>query len=180
MKCLTREECARYVRGLGFGIGDQRMAKSRGLRDGVSARLRIPDSSGGQRALVDRVLELYGTSKDLMFWVCQRGASWSDEYAEVLHQIRMAEGEDRLLVDAPCHLFSENEEGLARGVMLLVLALRWNACLAREGIFCLLSLRKGDRMTIAARDHATISGIVSKLENGGFILERKPSCQSRE
>ncbi len=173
MKCLTRDECAQYTRGLGFSIGDHGMARSLDQLDGgASAWMRVPDSPGDQRALVDRALELYGSSRELMLWVCQKNASWVEEYAEVLHQVRLAEGEGRSLVDAPGHLFCDNEEGLARGMVLLVLVLQWDFCLAGEGMLCLLSQSNGDRLTIAARDRATISGIVSKLENAGFHLDQ--------
>jgi hypothetical protein len=176
MRCLSWDEYARYGGGFGFAIGGRGVRIRAGGRDHChSAWLQVPDSSTRQRALSDRLIELYGTSKGLLLWVCQENASWSDEYAEVLRQIRLAEGEERPLADAPGHLFAENEEGLARGMVLLLLALRWNACLALESKLFVAFLSQGDGMTIVAGNPATLSEVISKLAGGGFRLDREPA-----
>lgn len=167
MRCLDVAECRSILEEHVIPLDAE---DGRSCNEIHSANMLIPDLAYRQRALVNVLLSHLPEGAETLLWVRQEGASWYADFAEVLHQLRLAEGDSRPLEEAPGHLFHADERELVAGVFGLVLVLGWDTLMATISTDLLISVRRGRELAIKGASLTAISALVSRLSEAGFLF----------
>ena len=129
MKCISAAECEQRVQNLDLTIEVQVLRFVNG-RVPASRALKIPDSARRQALGVNTLFRAFpDDTNGWLLWVLEWGVWPDEEYPELWYEIREHHGERRPIIEAPGHLFAQEEQGLARGMTRLAMLFGWTAFL---------------------------------------------------
>ena len=130
MDFLTDQECAVWAaeHGIPLAVRPQWSAlESAGYH---SVRFEIP-SDAGRRIALARLLWEAATPYpgEALLWITEWGVWASGEHMPLARQLRERFGEDRLLKEAPGHVFAAGEDDVALSFLVIALLFLWDAWL---------------------------------------------------
>jgi hypothetical protein len=165
MKCITDAECEQKVQGLHLRIEGQLLRRIKG-RAPATLDLKIPDSTRRQALAINEVFRAFpDDTSEWLIWALEWDVWPSEEYRELWDEIREHHGEHRWLINAPGHLFAQNEKGLARAMMRLAMLFGWTAYLIPNPAFFVVFIDDDELMSIQAKDMPSISGLAAKIDD---------------
>jgi hypothetical protein len=163
MRFLTAAECASEVKRLGIEV-DPVVGPPGTHRDSVTAELMVPKHCGQQAHIINVLFDEYRGDASLLLWLRDWGIFMGEEYPEIWLAIRERYGERRPIIEAPGHLFSSGERGLARGMARLAMLFGWDADLICDPVSSiqLISLTHDGAVWIVAEANI-VGSLQSKL-----------------
>lgn len=163
MKAFSDEECAHWlaVRGI---AADPYYNKSG--RSSAFDQFRIPQHARGASAMFRSIVACAEPFESALLQVIDWSLYESDEM-EMVCQVRRANGELRMLIEAPGHLFPASERDLLIGMVALVTSYRWSAYLYFDHGITLLSW-EGDIMDVWRADGSLYRSIRDELQEMGI------------
>lgn len=117
MRCLSIQEMEEWLSEVGIRKNDSGFPDLQNL---PAFRTFLPEKVFQNQEVGREVVSIFGNWKHLLVWIFDWPMYKQDQMAVVL-QLRKSNRESRDLVDAPGHLFSENEKELAAGIVGLCL-----------------------------------------------------------
>jgi len=162
MKCMTSAECQQKARSLNLEMG-QVLTLINGAAP-ASWELEIPDSARRQALGVNALFGAFpGDTKGWLVWALEWGAWPDEEYPELWYEIREHHGESRPIIEAPGHLFTKDEQGLARGMTRLAMLFGWTAFLIPDPAGFVVRLDDDKLMALAASSGTAISDVATEI-----------------
>jgi hypothetical protein len=163
MRCLTAAECERKVGDLDLEIEGQSLRLIHGGAP-ASRELKIPDSARRQALGVNALFCSFpDDTSGWLLWVLAWGVWPDEEYPELWHEIREHHGERRPILEAPGHLFEQEEQGLARGMMRLAMLFGWTAFLIPDPTSFVVRLDARELMDLAGAAGDKIAHVAAEI-----------------
>ena len=163
MKCMTAAECQRKTQGLNLEVDGQSL---RLINDMVPAsrELEVPDSARRQALGVNALFRAFpDDTKGWLLWALEWGAWPDEEYPELWYEIREHHGERRPIIDAPGHLFSQDERGLARAMTRLAMLFGWTVFLIPDPASFIVLLGSDEHLDLSASAAITIADVGTEI-----------------
>ena len=165
MRCITTAECEEKVQGLNLKIEGEFVRLING-RVPVSREFQIPDSTRRQALAINEVFRAFpDDTREWLLWALEWDIWPSEEYPELWDEIREHHGEHRWLINAPGHLFAQNEKGLARGMMRLAMLFGWTAFLIPVPASFVVFIDDDELMSLDAPDASSISALAARVDD---------------
>ncbi len=165
MRCITTAECEEKVQGLNLKIERELLRRINGTPP-VSREFKIPDSTRRQALAINAVFHAFREdTSEWLLWALDWDIWPNEEYPELWDEIREHHGEHRWLINAPGHLFAQNEKGLARAMMRLAMLFGWTAFLIPNPASFVVFIDDDELMSIQAKDMPSISDLAAQIEN---------------
>ena len=165
MRCITTAECEEKVQGLNLKIEGEFVRLING-RVPVSREFKIPDSTRRQALAINEVFRAFpDDTREWLLWALEWDIWPSEEYPELWDEIREHHGEHRWLINAPGHLFAQNEKGLARGMMRLAMLFGWTAFLIPVPASFVVFIDDDELMSLDAPDASSISALAARVDD---------------
>jgi hypothetical protein len=167
MKCMTAAECQQKAQGLNLEVDGQILRLINSMVP-ASRRLEVPDSARRQALGVNALFRAFpDDTKGWLLWALEWGAWPDEEYPELWYEIREHHGERRPIIEAPGHLFSQNEQGLARGMTRLAMLFGWTAFLIPDPASFVVRLDCHELMELAASRGSAITDVATEITELG-------------
>ena len=163
MRCITTAECEEKVQGLNLKIEGEFVRLING-RVPVSREFKIPDSTRRQALAINEVFRAFpDDTREWLLWALEWDIWPSEEYPELWDEIREHHGEHRWLINAPGHLFAQNEKGLARAMMRLAMLFGWTAFLIPDPASFIVVLGSDEHLDLSASAAITIADVAADI-----------------
>jgi|SRR5579864_1323536 hypothetical protein len=163
MRCLGTAEREQKVLTLDLEVEEQCLGLIKG-KPPSSWELQIPDSARRQALGVNALFRAFSEDTNgWLLWVLEWGAWPDEEYPELWREIREHHGERRPIIEAPGHLFEQQEQELARGMTRLAMLFGWTAFLIPDPASLVVRLDARERMDLAAPAESAIAGVAAEI-----------------
>jgi hypothetical protein len=163
MRCISTAECEQKVQDLDLRIDGQVLRHING-RAPASRELKIPDSARRQALGVNALFRAFpDDTNEWLLWALGWGARLDEEYPELWYEIREHHGESRSIIDAPGHLFSQDEQGLARAMTRLAMLFGWAAFLIPDPASFVVLLGDDEHLDLSASAGITIGDVATEI-----------------
>jgi hypothetical protein len=125
MKCISVRDCQAWADERGVVLNDTASSFSRGP---ILDRFRFPTpvAARAQGALLQGLVEALTRVSPSLLWITDWPLYKAHEMALIL-RIRAGYGESRPLLDAPGHLFDQDDRDILEGMLTLIAAFGWDA-----------------------------------------------------
>jgi|SRR5579864_326579 len=163
MRCLSTAECKHGVQALDLLVEEKCVRLIKGKVPSFW-ELEIPDSARRQALGVNALFRAFSDDTNgWLLWVLEWGAWPDEEYPELWHEIREHHGEQRPMIEAPGHLFEQQERGLARGMMRLAMLFGWTVFLIPDPASFVVRLDARESMDLAAPAEGAIADVAAGI-----------------
>jgi hypothetical protein len=160
MRFLDRSECEEYVSR--SGVDHQEVILGRRIQKMKSAvtffyQSRMEEASSVSSCLVEYIRDFSWAmlwAYDLPFGDRSREENPPSDWRRYSKWRRSA-GENRMLYDAPGHLFEPHEKFKLGQVIEFAIYMGWDAVLLAQPLRCLITLSHDDLITVQARHNVT-------------------------
>jgi hypothetical protein len=108
-----------------------------------------------------------------LFWVTEWGIWKSSENWHLYYRLRQSYGDDRLIEDAPAHLFLDYEAHDLISFMQIGLSAGWDFCLLTADDYGRVFVSHDEWVEFAMRDSTELDKISTELSKAGSINGRR-------
>lgn len=163
MRILTSGESDDIARSAGVFVTGGVVSLIAGQKPSA-ATVATPSLSGRQAFVANRIFETCFESRQWLIWILAWGIWPTEEYPEIWKELRARHGDERPLLEAPGHLLSADERGLARGLFRLAILFGWDALLVPDPATVVASTSHDELIFLYSADGQTLETLCEDLE----------------